>query len=107
MKFSLTTSSALSQRQPAAVLFVFEKERPEGPAALRNLLRDVGPKEFRGSERQILLLHTAGKLPSPRVLLVGLGKRDKLTAETVRRATGAATKKLRDLGIERAAVQVT
>jgi len=107
MNFSLTTSSALSQKQPAAVLFAFEKERPDGPAALRNLLRHVGPKEFRGSERQLFLLHSAGKLAPQRVLLVGLGKRDRFTLETMRRAMGLAAKRLRDSGIERAAVQLT
>ena len=107
MNFSVTTSSAFSQKQPAAVLFAFEKERLGESAALRNLLRHVGPKEFRGAERQLFLLHAAGKLAPQRVLLVGLGKRDKFTIETMRRAMGVAAKKLRDSGIERAAVQVS
>jgi leucyl aminopeptidase len=107
MNFSVTTSAALSQKQPAAVLFAFEKERLDGPAAFKNLLRHVGPKEFRGAERQLFLLHSAAKLAPQRVLLVGLGKRDKFTTETLRRAMGIAAKKLRNLGVERAAVQVT
>jgi len=107
MNFSLTTSAALSQKQPAAVLFAFEKERLVGPAAFRNLLARVGPKEFRGAERQLFLLHTAGKLAPQRLLLVGLGLRDGFTAETMRRAMGLAARKLRDSGIERAAVQVS
>ena len=107
MNFSLTTSSAISQRQPAAVLFAFEKERLDGPATFRNLLRRVGPKEFRGAERQLLLLHAAGKLAPQRILLVGLGERDDFTIETMRRAMGLAARKLRDSGIERAAVQVS
>ena len=106
MNFPLTTSSALSQKQPAAVLFAFEKENPVGPAALKNLLRRVGPKEFRGADRQLCLVHTAGKLAPHRILLVGLGQRDDFTIETMRRAMGLAAKKLRDSGIERAAVQV-
>ncbi len=107
MNFPLTTSAALSQKQPAAVLFAFEKERLVGPAAFRNLLARVGPREFRGAERQLFLLHTAGKLAPQRILLVGLGPRDHFTLETIRRAMGLAAKKLRDSGIERAAVQVS
>jgi leucyl aminopeptidase len=107
MNFFVTTSSAFSQKQPAAVFFAFEKERLDGPAAFKNLLRHVGPKEFRGAERQLFLLHSAGKLAPQRVLLAGLGDRNNFTIETLRRAMGIATKKLRDLGIERAAVQVT
>ncbi len=106
MNFLLTTSSALSQRQPAAVVFAFEKERLDGPVAFKNLLRRVGPKEFRGGERQIVLLHTAGRLAPQRVLLVGLGKQKDFTIETMRRAMGLAAKKLRDSGLTRAAVQV-
>jgi leucyl aminopeptidase len=106
MNFPVTTSSALSQKQPAAVFFAFEKERLGGSPALKSLLRNVGPKEFHGSERQVLLLHTNGKLAPQRLLLVGLGKRDKFTSETMRRAVGVAAKKLRDAGIERAAIQV-
>jgi leucyl aminopeptidase len=106
MNFPVTTSSALSQRQPATILFAFEKERLGGSSAVKNLLRNIGPKEFHGSERQVLLLHTGGKLAPRRLLLVGLGKRDKFTSETMRRAVGVAAKKLRDAGIERAAVQV-
>lgn len=106
MNFPLTTSSAISQRQPAAVLFAFEKEHLGGPAAFRNLLRRVGPKEFRGAARQLLLVHTAGKLAPQRVLLVGLGPRDGFTIEIMRQAMGLAARKLRDAGIERVAVQV-
>ena len=106
MNFSLTMSSALSQKQSAAVLFAFEKETLEGPAAFRNLIRRVGPKEFRGAKRQLLLLHTAGKLAPQRILLVGLGARNGFTSETLRRAMGLAARKLRDAGIDRAAVQV-
>src|ERR1700722_4129988 len=107
MKFSFTASTALSQKQPAAVLFAFEKEHLIGPAAFRNLLARIGPKEFRGKEPQLLLLHTAGKLAPQRILLVGLGSRDSFTSETMRRAMGLATRKLRDSGIERAAVQIS
>ena len=105
MNFPLTTSSALSQRQPAAVLFAFEKEHLDGPVTFKNLLRRVGPREFRGAERQLALLHAGGKLAPQRVLLVGLGKQTDFTTETLRRAMGLAAKKLRDSGITRAAVQ--
>jgi len=105
MNFALTTSSVFTQKLPAAVLFAFEKEHLSGPVAFRNLLRRLGPKEFRGSERQLLLLHTAGKLAPQRVLLVGLGKEKNFTIETLRRAMGLAAKRLRDAGIARAAVQ--
>ncbi|HUJ10033.1 MAG TPA: leucyl aminopeptidase [Verrucomicrobiae bacterium] len=106
MNFPLTTSSVFTQKQPAALLFAFENEHLGGPVAFKNLLRRLGPKEFRGRERQLCLLHTAGKLAPQRILLVGLGKEKEFTIETLRRAMGPAVKKLREVGIERAAVQV-
>ena len=108
MNFPLTTSAALSQKQPAVVLFAFEKERLVGPAAVRSLLARVGPKEFRGAERQLVLMHPAGKLAPQRILFVGLGSRDSFTSETLRRAMGLAARKTPRLpGIVRAAVQVS
>jgi leucyl aminopeptidase len=106
MKISLATTSVFTQRLPAIVLFAFENERPTGPAALTQLLRRVTAKEFRGGAKQLLMLHTAGKLAPQRVLLVGLGKKRDCDAETLRRATGYAVKKLLAAGIERAAVRV-
>ena len=106
MNFSLTTSSVFTQKQPAAVLFAFEKEHLPGPVAFKNLLHRLSPKEFHGADRQLFLLHTAGKLAPQRVLLVGLGQEKNFTTETLRRAMGLAAKKLRDSGIGRAAVQI-
>ena len=77
------------EREPAEVLVLshFEDEaRLSGEAAavdralhgaLRNLLKNG---EFQGKSNQTVLLHTQGKLPAKRVLLVGLGKRERLRA---------------------------
>ncbi len=46
--------------------------------------------EFRGRKGETLLLPTWGKLPARRVLLVGLGERERFSAETVREAMAAA-----------------
>ncbi|MGD0016325.1 MAG: leucyl aminopeptidase [Verrucomicrobiia bacterium] len=106
MKINTITTSIFTQPTLAIVLFAFEKERLSGPAGLQALLRRVTDKEFKGASKQLLLLHTDGKLPAARILLVGLGTRRKFSAETLRRAMGLATKKLRRAGIDRAAVQV-
>jgi len=106
MKINTTTASVFAQPALAIVLFAFERERLTGPAGLETLLRRVTDKEFKGDNKQLLLLHTAGKLTAARVLLVGLGKRQKFNAETLRRAMGLATKKLRRAGLDRAAIQI-
>lgn len=106
MKISLSTATILSLKLPAVVIFAFENERLSGPASFKNILQHLRQKEFKGSENQSVLVHTLGKLPPQRILLVGLGKQTSCTLETLRRATGLATKKLRESGIDRAAVQV-
>lgn len=106
MKNSLTTTPVFSQKLPAILLFLFEKERPAGPPALKNLLRRVTNKEFNGADKQLLMLHASGRLAPQRILFIGLGKKEKFDLETLRRAMGRATKKLRDSGIDRAAVQI-
>ena len=46
--------------------------------------------EFRGRKGETLLFPTLGRLPARRVLLVGLGQRENVSAEAVREATAAA-----------------
>jgi leucyl aminopeptidase len=55
----------------------------------------LGQREFTGKLLTSKLLHTLGRLPAERLLLVGLGKRDELTLERLRRAAGAAAQALR------------
>ena len=58
-------------------------------------LRD---QRFEGRVGEIADLHTGGRLPAKRVLVVGLGSPADCTAEVVRRAAGAAARRGRDLG---------
>lgn len=55
--------------------------------AISDLLQN---EEFRGQKGETLLLPTFGKIPAKRLLLVGLGEREKFSAETVREAAAAA-----------------
>jgi leucyl aminopeptidase len=67
--------------------------------ALKGLLSEVLRSEkFEGRPEQIAYVHTAGRLPAKRVLVVGLGKRRELDAERVRRAAASALRRSRDLG---------
>src|ERR1044071_4180212 len=107
MKFTVLTANAFSQSVPALVMFAFQNERLAAPASLKSMLRRLTVKEFDGSDKQLHLLHTAGKpgIRAGRVLLVGLGKRADFTTEKLRRATGRAVRRLSDAGLDRAAIQ--
>ncbi|MBM3213908.1 leucyl aminopeptidase [Candidatus Poribacteria bacterium] len=52
-----------------------------------------------GSKDQLALVYVHGRIPAPRVLLIGLGPRDEVTAEGLRRASGNALRHLRGLGL--------
>jgi leucyl aminopeptidase len=81
-----------------------EEQRLAPPVAaldrvLKGLLSEVLKSEkFEGKPEQVAYVHTAGRLPVKRVLVVGLGKRKELDAERVRRAAAAAVRRSRDLG---------
>lgn len=58
--------------------------------ALQGLLTDATAEEkFGGKLGDELVLHTHGKLPANRVLLIGLGEKKSFNAEAARRATGS------------------
>jgi leucyl aminopeptidase len=58
----------------------------------------IGSGEIKGKLNQLTLIHTLGKLPPARVAVVGLGKRDDLTADRVRGAAAEALRNLRGVG---------
>lgn len=55
--------------------------------------------DFRGKRNEVVVLYPNGALPARRVILVGLGKREKFTPDVIRQAAGTAAKKARDLGV--------
>lgn len=63
-------------------------------------------REFEGKEDQTTLIHTQGKIGAERVLLVGLGKKEKITMEKVRRAGGVSFSVLKNLHINNAALSL-
>jgi leucyl aminopeptidase len=63
-------------------------------------------EKFQGKVGHVTHLHTSGRLPARRVVVVGLGRRAELTAETVRRAAAAGVRRARDLGARAVAVEV-
>src|SRR6267378_2853870 len=55
----------------------------------------VQSKEFEGKANEVLLYHTQGTMPAKRLVLVGLGKKNEVTLETIRQAMGSAAKRVR------------
>ena len=62
--------------------------------------------EIKGKLSELTLIHTLGRLPSPRVLVAGLGKQQEFRLDKVRDVTGTALRYLRRLGVKTVATVV-
>ncbi|MBL8160751.1 MAG: leucyl aminopeptidase [Anaerolineae bacterium] len=93
----------------AVIVNLFEDAELSGATAtldtaldsmISNLIEDG---DFSGKSGQVAVLYTRGALPSKRVILVGLGKRESFALEVARRAAATAILKARDLKLKHVA----
>ena len=63
--------------------------------AVRELLKSG---EFQGKLNQTVVLHSQGKLPAKRIVLLGLGRRADAKLDSIRQAMGTAVKRIRQAG---------
>ena len=64
----------------------------------------IADKEITGKQGETATIHTFGKLPARRVVIAGLGKRERFNTDVVRSVSGGVARRLRQLGAKRAAV---
>ncbi len=94
MEIKAQTGDILHTDSDLAVLGSFEDlPLPEAVAGL------LVPGDFSGRAGQTLLLYPRGAIAPKRLLLVGLGKREKANAETIRRASATAVKEAQKLKV--------
>jgi leucyl aminopeptidase len=62
--------------------------------------------DFTGKLNQIALIYTQGRIKSKRVILVGLGKKDKFDLDKIRQAAGTVCKKVKELKLKSFSSQV-
>ena len=70
------------------------------------IARILAAGDFRGRLGETLVLYTDGRIPSPRVILVGLGPEASFNAEKVRHAAAAAAQRARELRVRRLATVI-
>jgi len=89
-----------------ALIFLFSEDRPEElkklPRSIVPLIRQVFSKEFSGKQNEVFLMKAPDSVKPERLLLVGLGKRDQVSAEKIRQAGGKAATYLRSMGMKKA-----
>jgi leucyl aminopeptidase len=93
-----------------AGLFAGDRRLPEAVAALDGrsggLVKGVlDAEKFLGKAGTVTHVHAGDRLASPRVVIVGLGPRREVTAETIRRAAGSGIRRARDLGARTVAIE--
>lgn len=111
MEIKIIAGDIVKTEADAVIVNIFEgTERPEGvTAALDEALGGViagliAKGEIKGKLNQMTVIHSLGKLPAAKVVVIGLGKKDELTTEKIRQTVGAACRSLKK---SRAAVITT
>jgi leucyl aminopeptidase len=104
MQVNVVQGNIVQQPTDCLVVNLFEGVTEPGGAtgaldkaldgAIRNL---IASGDFTGKAGTTALLYTNGKLPAPRVLIVGLGKQEKFNLKAVRKTAATAHKALSKL----------
>lgn len=97
----------------ALVVSLFEKDglAPQSliqlDQALGGMIQDlIDSGDFSGKADQSSLLYTRGVIPARRVLVIGLGKKEKFDLDKVRQAMGKASRQLQKMGVKQASASV-
>ena len=90
----------------AIILYHFEgMKKPVGDAAVvdeamgRAITELIGSGEITGNYNEITVLHSLGKLPAGRIVVLGLGKKNRLTIDKLRGAVAECCRRLRDRAV--------
>lgn len=102
MEIRAATGDIAGIKTGAIVIYHFEgMKKPEGVAANidktlnGNISKLIKQKDIKGKLNEITLLHSIGKLPADKVVVLGLGKKNELTINKVRGAIAEVCRFLR------------
>lgn len=107
MKFIVKKGNVVEFETEALVVPLYEGENQLGAGLkgldekLRGLIKEViSAGDFEGTLNQTAIIYTQGALPAKRIILTGLGKREKLDQEKLRSAFATAAQQIRSLNIK-------
>jgi leucyl aminopeptidase len=113
MQISLQTGQLRESLAKAVIVTLFE-----GSAALAGTAADLDEAlggaisqlmrdgDITGKKNETMLVHTLGRIPSPRVLVLGLGKTGEFDSRLLRNAFAGAARHLRHVGADTIAASV-
>ena len=78
----------------------FSQSKELDPAVFASIKESLENKEFRGTFGSSVLVFTLGRGPMKKIMLLGLGKREKFVDESARLCAGKAAHKAKELGVK-------
>jgi len=76
----------------------FPQSKELDPSVFASIKETLENKEFRGTAGSSILVYTHGKGPMKKIMLIGLGKKDRFTDEVARICAGKAAQKAKEIG---------
>lgn len=76
----------------------FQQSKELDPSVLTYIKEALENKDFKGTFGSSMIVYTLGKGPMKKVMLLGLGKREKFTDEMARICAGKAAQRAKELG---------
>lgn len=110
MQVKAVAGDITRMKADAIIVNLFEGvERPGGATGAVDealggtISRLIAEREIKGKLNELTLIHTMGKMEAERVVVMGLGKREKFNLDSVRRVMAAACRFARKVGAKRVA----
>jgi len=107
VEIKVAASDIAKIKADAIIVNLFEgMERPEGDTAAVDEALDgaisqlISQGEIKGKLNEVTIIHSLGKLPATRVVVVGLGKQQEMSQDRVRGAVAETCRLLRQKGVE-------
>lgn len=82
----------------------FSQSKELDPSVFASIRESLENKEFRGTLGSSMIVYTLGKGPMKKIMLLGLGKREKFSDENARVCAGKASQKAKELGVREFAI---
>ena len=102
----IRAESVPSEKKKTQVLCTFCFEDTNAPIGLGRFNKKIDQivsqsvKEIKGKRNKITIIHSHKEIPAERILVAGIGKRNKITSDVIRDVSGNITKKIHELGIK-------
>lgn len=113
MEIKVLSDEILKTVCDAVIVYIYEGEAtlPAAAAAADKALDEaiaglIKNGDIKGKLGEVTVIHSLGKIPAKRLVVLGLGKKQELTVDKVRGAIGDACRKLRRTGAKKVVTPV-